>query len=170
MALVRGSAGLRQPPPVPGDESPPAGWVIPRLSRWGWKSLLWLMELQTVHSERVGGDAAARLRPFRRHAASAADRIRLGLPQGRRTADLRPAAARGPRCVSACLEAFRATSDEKWLGYARRSFVWFLGRNDLGIALYDPSRRVPGTASRSTAPMRTRARSRPWPTCWPAPS
>ena len=40
-------------------------------------------------------------------------------------------------CVSACLEAYRATSDETWLGYARRSFEWFLGRNDLGLPLYD---------------------------------
>jgi hypothetical protein len=41
--------------------------------------------------------------------------------------------------VSACLEAFRATRDEGWLRQARRAFEWFLGRNDLGLPLYDSS-------------------------------
>lgn len=39
--------------------------------------------------------------------------------------------------VSACLEAFRATGDPQWHREARRAFEWFLGRNDLGRALYD---------------------------------
>jgi hypothetical protein len=26
-----------------------------------------------------------------------------------------------------------------WAAEARRAFEWFLGRNDLGLALYDPS-------------------------------
>ncbi len=39
--------------------------------------------------------------------------------------------------VSACLEAYRATRDETWSKEARRAFEWFLGRNDLGQALYD---------------------------------
>jgi hypothetical protein len=41
--------------------------------------------------------------------------------------------------MSACLEAFRATKDAFWLDKARTTFEWFLGRNDLGLALYDPS-------------------------------
>ncbi|MFA5141113.1 MAG: glycosyltransferase family 4 protein [Elusimicrobiota bacterium] len=41
--------------------------------------------------------------------------------------------------VSACLEAFRCTSDEYWFSQARRAFDWFLGRNDLGLPLYDPN-------------------------------
>jgi glycosyltransferase involved in cell wall biosynthesis len=41
--------------------------------------------------------------------------------------------------VSACLEAFRLTHNSRWYNEARRAFEWFLGRNDLGIALYDPS-------------------------------
>ena len=41
--------------------------------------------------------------------------------------------------VSACIEAYHATSDMFWVGEARRAFEWFLGRNDLGLALYDPS-------------------------------
>jgi glycosyltransferase involved in cell wall biosynthesis len=39
--------------------------------------------------------------------------------------------------VSACLEAFRATQDATWSREAKRAFEWFLGRNDLGQALYD---------------------------------
>lgn len=39
--------------------------------------------------------------------------------------------------VSACLEAYRCTSDETWFSHARRAFDWFLGRNDLGQFLYD---------------------------------
>ena len=39
--------------------------------------------------------------------------------------------------VSACHEAFRATQDPQWTKEARRAFEWFLGRNDLGLALYD---------------------------------
>jgi glycosyltransferase involved in cell wall biosynthesis len=41
--------------------------------------------------------------------------------------------------VSACLEAFAATRDDFWRKAARRCFEWFLGRNDLGQALYDPT-------------------------------
>lgn len=41
--------------------------------------------------------------------------------------------------VSACIEAYHATSDLFWVTEARRAFEWFLGRNDLGLALYDAS-------------------------------
>ena len=39
--------------------------------------------------------------------------------------------------VSACNEAFRATQDPSWTKEAKRAFEWFLGRNDLGLPLYD---------------------------------
>lgn len=39
--------------------------------------------------------------------------------------------------VSACHEAGRATRDPSWAVEARRAFEWFLGRNDLGLAVYD---------------------------------
>jgi len=39
--------------------------------------------------------------------------------------------------VSACLTAFRATQDQAWSREAKRAFEWFLGRNDLGLPLYD---------------------------------
>jgi len=41
--------------------------------------------------------------------------------------------------VSACIEAFHATADMFWVEEARRAYEWFLGRNDLGLALYDPA-------------------------------
>ncbi|MFC2107961.1 glycosyltransferase family 4 protein [Candidatus Bipolaricaulota bacterium] len=41
--------------------------------------------------------------------------------------------------VSACLEAYRATADESWRKEARRTFEWFIGRNDLGLPVYDPT-------------------------------
>jgi len=41
--------------------------------------------------------------------------------------------------VSACIAAYEATEDSFWLYEARRAFDWFLGRNDVGIAVYDPS-------------------------------
>jgi len=41
--------------------------------------------------------------------------------------------------ISACLEAFRLTSDAFWYEQARRAFDWFLGWNDLGLELYSPT-------------------------------
>jgi len=40
--------------------------------------------------------------------------------------------------VSACLEAYRATSDIWWYEQAQRAFDWFIGWNDLGLDLYSP--------------------------------
>lgn len=39
--------------------------------------------------------------------------------------------------ISSCIEAYHATGDMLWVTEARRAFEWFLGRNDLGLALYD---------------------------------
>lgn len=41
--------------------------------------------------------------------------------------------------VSACLEAYRITTDPLWLWEAQRTFEWFLGRNDLRLPIYDPT-------------------------------
>jgi glycosyltransferase involved in cell wall biosynthesis len=40
--------------------------------------------------------------------------------------------------VSACLEAYRTTSDVWWYEQAQRAFDWFIGWNDLGLELYSP--------------------------------
>ncbi len=39
--------------------------------------------------------------------------------------------------VSASIEAFRVTGDRHWLDEAQKAFDWFLGRNDVGLSLYD---------------------------------
>jgi hypothetical protein len=39
--------------------------------------------------------------------------------------------------ISACLEAYQVTRDAYWREAAQRCFEWFLGRNDLGLPLYD---------------------------------
>jgi glycosyltransferase involved in cell wall biosynthesis len=39
--------------------------------------------------------------------------------------------------ISACLEVYRLTEESRWLEEARRTFRWFLGRNDLQVSLYD---------------------------------
>ena len=41
--------------------------------------------------------------------------------------------------VSACIAAYGITDERFWLNEARRAFDWFLGRNDVGVAVYDPS-------------------------------
>jgi glycosyltransferase involved in cell wall biosynthesis len=41
--------------------------------------------------------------------------------------------------ISACLEAFAVTREPYWQRAAKRCFEWFVGRNDLGQSLYDPT-------------------------------
>ena len=49
--------------------------------------------------------------------------------------DQQPIEAAG--AVSACLEAYRVTGDNRWRTEAWSAFNWFLGDNDLQLALYD---------------------------------
>ncbi len=39
--------------------------------------------------------------------------------------------------ISACLETYRLTCDQRWLEEAQHIFRWFLGKNDLQVPLYD---------------------------------
>jgi glycosyltransferase involved in cell wall biosynthesis len=39
--------------------------------------------------------------------------------------------------VSACMAAYDVTGEKAWADHASRCFEWFLGRNDLGVSLYD---------------------------------
>lgn len=41
--------------------------------------------------------------------------------------------------VSACLDAWRITGDQRWFARARSAFDWFLGENELQRSLYDPA-------------------------------
>jgi glycosyltransferase involved in cell wall biosynthesis len=51
--------------------------------------------------------------------------------------DQQPVEAGG--AVSACLEAYRTTGEDRWREKAWSAFNWFMGDNDLQIALYDPT-------------------------------
>jgi len=41
--------------------------------------------------------------------------------------------------IAACLTAWRADGDAEWKTIATRVFAWFLGSNDLSVALVDPN-------------------------------
>jgi hypothetical protein len=86
----------------------------------GLKSLRWLTKIQTSE--------AGSFRPIGSNGF---------FPRGKERAiyDQQPIEAQAT--VSACIEAYNTTSDAFWVTEARRAFEWFLGRNDLGLALYD---------------------------------
>ena len=88
----------------------------------GLSSLRWLLEAQTTE---VGHFAPIGCHGFWRQGG---ERARF---------DQQPLEAHST--LSACLEAFAVTGDEYWKAGAQRCFEWFLGRNDLGQALYDPT-------------------------------
>ncbi len=88
----------------------------------GLKSLRWLASLQRTqagHFRPIGSNG------FYTRGGARAD------------FDQQPVEAQA--MVAACLEAFRATQDVSWSREAKRAFEWFLGRNDLGLPLYDSS-------------------------------
>jgi hypothetical protein len=58
-------------------------------------------------------------------------------PRGESPAELDQQPIEAHAMVSACIEAYRTTGDEYWLDEARLVFEWFLGRNHLGIPLYN---------------------------------
>ena len=88
----------------------------------GLKALRWLIGIQT--------SASGSLRPIGSNGF-------YGRGQERALFDQQPIEAQVT--VSACIEAYHATADVVWVAEARRAFEWFLGRNDLGLALYDSS-------------------------------
>jgi len=57
--------------------------------------------------------------------------------RGEKRADFDQQPIEAHSTISACLEAYRSTNDELWHDEARIAFEWFLGRNDLGLSLYD---------------------------------
>lgn len=86
----------------------------------GLKSLSWLASIQRTQ--------AGHFRPIGSNGFYVRDGARADFDQ-------QPVEAQA--MVSACLEAYRVTQDTMWLIEARRAFEWFLGRNDLGLPLYD---------------------------------
>ena len=93
----------------------------PAVLERGLQALRWLTELQISekgHFRPIGSNG------FYRHGGTRAN------------FDQQPIEAQA--MVSACLEAYRATSDLWWYEQAQRAFDWFIGWNDLGLELYAP--------------------------------
>lgn len=93
----------------------------PEVVDQGLKALRWLNELQTSESDN--------LRPIGSNGFYRRGGIRANFDQ-------QPVEAHA--MVSACIEAYRATSDPWWYQQAQRAFDWFIGWNDLGLELYSP--------------------------------
>jgi glycosyltransferase involved in cell wall biosynthesis len=97
-------------------------WGRPRALAQGLEGLGWLASIQTTpggHFRPIGSDGF--------------------YPRGGTRADFDQQPVEALAMVSASLSAFRATLDPRWTDEAQRSFEWFLGRNDLGLAPYDSS-------------------------------
>jgi glycosyltransferase involved in cell wall biosynthesis len=92
----------------------------PALLELGLKTLRWLTKVQTSPS--------GSFRPIGSNGF---------FPRGRERANFDQQPIEAQATISACIEAYYATSDVFWVTEARRAFEWFLGRNDLGLALYD---------------------------------
>ena len=87
----------------------------------GLRSLRWLMTQQTAstgHFRPVGTAGFGELR------------------QPPRAFDQQPLEATAT--IAACLAAWRADDDAEWKAIATSVFAWFLGSNDLSVALVDP--------------------------------
>ena len=93
---------------------------VPAYVEAGLRTLGWLMQRQTAERgmfRPVGSEGFADVRQ---------------LP---RRFDQQPVEAAAT--IAACLEAARATGSTHWQTIAARAFGWFLGKNDLGVALVD---------------------------------
>jgi hypothetical protein len=89
---------------------------------FGLTSLRWLCDQQRSPQRRfrpIGSNG------FSREGSNAA------------TFDQQPIEALG--MVSASIEAYLASGENFWIEQAHLAFDWFLGRNDIGIPIYDPS-------------------------------
>ena len=94
----------------------------PAVFERGLQALRWLAEVQTSehgHFCPIGSNGF----------------YRRGGP--RATFDQQPIEAQA--MVSACLAAYRATSDTWWYEKAQHAFDWFMGWNDLGLEVYSSS-------------------------------
>jgi glycosyltransferase involved in cell wall biosynthesis len=88
----------------------------------GLQALGWLAEVQTSEN--------GHLRPIGSNGF---------YPRGGTRANFDQQPIEAQAMVSACLDAYRVTSDSRWYNQAQRAFDWFLGWNDLGQELYAPS-------------------------------
>jgi glycosyltransferase involved in cell wall biosynthesis len=92
----------------------------PRAFEIGLESLRWLVGLQKApqgHFRPIGSEGFYQ--------------------RGGLRADYDQQAIEAQATISACLETYRSTDEQTWHEEARIAFEWFLGRNDLGLPLYD---------------------------------
>jgi glycosyltransferase involved in cell wall biosynthesis len=87
----------------------------------GLRSLRWLMTQQTASAGHFRPVGTAGFGEQRQHP---------------RAFDQQPVEATAT--IAACLTAWRADGDAEWKAMATRVFAWFLGSNDLSVALIDP--------------------------------
>ena len=88
----------------------------------GLRSLRWLMTQQTTAAGQFRPVGTAGFGEQRQHP---------------RAFDQQPVEATAT--IAACLTAWRASGDTEWKATAARAFGWFLGSNDLSVALVDPN-------------------------------
>ena len=93
-----------------------------RTTEIGLKSLKWLCEIQL--------SPQGRFRPIGSNGFSR---------EGGQPAVFDQQAIEVQAMVSASIEAFAVSSDDFWSEQAHLAFDWFLGRNDLGQPIYDPT-------------------------------
>jgi hypothetical protein len=94
---------------------------VPGLIDAGLRSLRWLMTRQTTSTGRFRPVGTASFGELRRPP---------------RAFDQQPVEATAT--IAACLAAWRADGDDEWKAMATNVFAWFLGSNDLSVALVDP--------------------------------
>lgn len=101
-----------------------SGWATDqkRVCDRGLQALQWLAKMQTAEN----GD----FRPIGSNGFYARGGTRANFDQ-------QPVEAQS--MVSACLEAYRVTSEAWWYEQAQCAFDWFLGWNDLGLEIYSPN-------------------------------
>lgn len=94
----------------------------PHMIEVGLRTLRWLMTQQT--------GAAGQFRPIGTESFFDLQR------EAPKLFDQQPVEATAT--ISACLIAYQATHDRKWLSAAQHAFDWFTGSNDLRLSLIDP--------------------------------
>lgn len=98
-------------------------WINdPEIRDCGLRSLRWLMEAQTAedgHFRPIGSNGFWK--------------------KGQKPARFDQQPIEATAAIEACREALEATGDSSWNRWIEGAFDWFLGVNDLGMPLYDPS-------------------------------
>jgi glycosyltransferase involved in cell wall biosynthesis len=115
-SLAYDNARLPQALIVTGMATRTSGYV-----EAGLRSLRWLMTQQTTSTGQFRPVGTASFGELRKPP---------------RAFDQQPVEATAT--IAACLAAWRADNDAEWQEIATRVFAWFLGSNDLSVALVDP--------------------------------